>query len=79
MPVPTSNTVRVLQFDEPVVEPPPRNKLAWSKKTAVTESNRFQTKKPLRITMPIDGFVEFEGEAPECFALMLASRRRAVA
>lgn len=23
MPVPTSNTVRVLQFDEPVVEPPP--------------------------------------------------------
>lgn len=41
MPVPTSNTVRVLQFDEPVVE--------------------------------------FEGEATECFALMLASRRRAVA
>lgn len=79
MPVPTSNTVRVLQFDEPVVEPPPRNKLAWSKKTAVTESNRFQTKKPLRITMPNDGVVEFEGEATECFALMLASRRRSVA
>ena len=78
MPVPTSNTVRVLQFDEPVVAPP-RNKLAWSTKTAVTESNRFQTKKPLRITMPNDDVGEFEGEAPECFALMLASRRRSVA
>lgn len=40
MPVPTSNTVRVLQFDEPVVAPPP-------KQTRVEQEDRGDRVEPV--------------------------------
>ena len=79
MPAPISNIVRVFQFDEPIVEAM-RNKRAnalseRSKKTAVADLNQFPSNKAVRITLPNGVVVEFESEAPECFAFLLVNRQ----
>lgn len=79
MPAPISNIVRVFQFDEPIVEAM-RNKRAnalseRSKKTAVADLKQFPSNKAVRITLPNGVIVEFESEAPECFAFMLVNRQ----